>query len=162
MDSAELYLDRFCGREIYPITKATWNLYFDDKLGMMNLCLHLECGRGTILHNEAGNPEAEPWWEVNVIEKDLAINSLVSGTKLSVPLDYDQNRSGHVTNFYYYEHEGSDNNTVEIVAVEEGRLLIEMVGETSDVDYYDGSKPPTRLSVRTWFVHDANTRRSVK
>lgn len=158
----DLRLDRFCGREIYPITRAIWNLYPDDELGMMNLCLSIEAGHGTSLHEDTEALNAQPTWEVNVVEKDLAVASLISGASLAVPLGYDEDRGGHVTNFYYCEHEGSDENTIKILAVDGDRLLIRLEGETMDVNYYDGSKPSAKLFIETWFVHDAKTKRSMQ
>ncbi len=52
MDSPELVLDRFCGREVHPIKSATWNLYVDPDLEMPNLCLSIEAGEGTVLSED--------------------------------------------------------------------------------------------------------------
>lgn len=79
----------------------------------------------------------------------------------SVPKGYDETLGGYVTNFYYCSHEGSDSNQVEILAVEDDRLLIRLRGETMDVNYYDGSKPATVISAETWFFHNAETMRSM-
>lgn len=159
--SPEFILDRFCGREIYPITEATWNLYRDEELGMMNLCINIQAAQGTLLHEDTEDIGAEPWWEVNVVEHSLPANLLIPGAQFLVPSGYNEKRGGHVTNFYYCGHDGSDQNTVEILAAEGDQLLIRVTGKTVDVSYYDGSKPPTKLTVQTWFAHNEKTRRSV-
>jgi len=66
-----------------------------------------------------------------------------------------------VTNFYYCSHEQTDDNVVEVLAVEGSRVLARLTGQTIDVNYYDGSKPPTLLSVQAWFAHDPGTKRSM-
>ena len=158
----DLILDRFCGREKHPVAKATWNLYPNEKLGMMNLCLLVEAGRGTLLHDDTEALDAEPWWEVDVLETHLSASSLVPGAKFSVPSGFDETRGGYITNFYYCEHESTDNNAVEILAVEDTRLLIRITGETIDVNFYDGSKSPTKLFIETWFNRDPGTMRSMQ
>ncbi len=160
--SPELILDRFCGRETYPIKSATWNLYTDDELQMSTLCLSVEAGPGTILHEDTKSLNAEPSWEVNVVEMNLPLSALAAGAVFHVPEGYDEARGGHVTNFYYCEHEGSDENIVEILAIDGERLLVRLQGETVDVNFYDGSKPATKLSVETWFVREQRTTRSMQ
>jgi len=157
----ELILDRFCGREVHPITSATWNLYRDDELERMTLCIHIEAGPGSTLHEDTKELDAEPWWELNVVEADLSDASLTAGSKWTLPDGYDESRGGNLTNFYYCEHESSDDNQIEILAVDGDRLLIRLTGETIDVNFYDGSKDPTKLLVETWFSRDPKTLRSM-
>jgi len=159
--AAELILDRFCGREIHPITSATWSLYRDDELDRMTLTVHLEAGPGTKLHEDTQELDAEPFWELNLVERDLSHSELCPGAKFSIPEGYDESRGGHLTNFYYCEHESSDKNSIEVLAVDGDRLLLRLTGETIDVNFYDGSKAPTRLLVEGWFSHDAGTIRSM-
>ena len=157
----ELILDRFLGREVHPITSASWNLYRDDELERMTLCLHLEAGPGSILHEDTQELGAEPWWELNVVEGDLSEASLVAGTTWTLPDGYDESRGGHLTNFYYCEHESSDNNRIALLAVDGDQLLLRLSGETIDVNFHDGSKDRTKLLVETWFTRESKTLRSM-
>src|SRR5262249_21361250 len=88
-------------------------------------------------------------------------SALLPGAGFSVPRGYDKSCGGHVTNFYYCEHEGTENNLIQILKSDGDRLLLRLTGETIDVNFYDGSKPPTKLRVETWFVHDSKTKRSM-
>lgn len=66
-----------------------------------------------------------------------------------------------MTNFYYCEHENTESNMIEVLAADEERLLLRLTGETIDVNFYDGSKLRTKLSVETWFLRDTSTMRSM-
>ncbi len=156
----ELILNRFCGREVYPICKATWNLYSDDRLGMANLFLSIEAERGTVLHDDTRVLCASPWWEVNIVERELTRSALIPGSTFRVPSD-DDTRGGYLTTFYYCRHESSDSNVVQILDVDGERLSISITGKTRDVNFYDGSKPPTVLSAEGWFLRDPDARRSI-
>ena len=156
-----LLLDRFCGREVYPILRATWNLYRDTQLDQPTLCIQVSAGPGTTLSEDTVSLGAEPTWEINVVSPALMQWSVREGATFSVPLGYDEEQGGFVTNLYYCSHEQTDNNTVEIIAVEGSRLRVRLSGDTIDVNYYDGSKPATRLSAEVWCEHDAETMRSM-
>jgi len=156
-----LLLDRFCGREVYPIVRATWNLYRDPQLDQPTLCIQVSAGPGTTLSEDTASLNAEPNWEINVVSPAVTLSNLRAGATLSVPLGYDEEQGGFVTNLYYCSHEQTDNNTVEIIAVEGLRLRVRLTGDTIDVNYYDGSKPATRLIAEVWCEHDAKTTRSM-
>jgi hypothetical protein len=158
--SQELFLDRFCGRESHPITEAAWNLYYDDELGM-NLCLSLRATHGSILHDDTATLLAEPWWEINVLRPDLTMASLVPGARFNVPVCHDESRGGRNSNFYYCEHEDTDDNVIEVLEVDDERIRFRLTGETIDVNFYDDSKPRTKLLVDAWFTRDLNTERSI-
>lgn len=155
-----LILDRFCGREIYPINRATWNLYRDRQLDRPTLCVQVCAGAGTTLHEDTASLDAEPIWEINVVSASLS--ALRAGLELQVPLGFDERQGGYITNLYYCSHEQTDNNTVEILEIEGSRVRVRLTGDTLDVCYYDGSKPATRLSADVWCVHDAQTTRSME
>jgi hypothetical protein len=157
----QLILDRFCGREVHPITAATWSLYQDDDADQMTLTVRIEAGAGTGLHADTEQLRAEPWWEINIVEKDLPRSAIREGAKFSIPDGYDDDRGGHLTNFYYCEHESSEANQVEVLAVDGDKILLRVSGETIDVNFYDGSKAPTRLLAEAWFSYNAATVRSM-
>ena len=54
-------------------------------------------------------------------------------------------------NLYYWEHQPTLDNKMEILAAEEDRFLIRVTGITEDVNYYDGSKPKSTLQITAWF-----------
>lgn len=157
----ELVLERFCGVETYPLLRGSWNVFHDEELDMPTFCVQLEAGPGNELHEDTKTLNAEPSWEVNIVSKSLNSSSLYPGAKFVVPRGYDEGQGGYVTNFYYCSHEQTDDNVIEILAVEGSRLLVRLVGKTVDVNFYDGSKPPTTLRIEAWLTHDRNTKRSM-
>ncbi|HEY5808239.1 MAG TPA: hypothetical protein VIT67_09750 [Povalibacter sp.] len=156
-----LVLERFCGRETYPVIDGTWNIFNDEELGAPTLCIQLRAGKGIELHEDTKELRAEPSWEINVVSKILSTACLAPGAKFSVPKGYDTAQGGYVTNFYYCSHEATDDNLVEILAVDGSTLLVRLSGQTIDVNFYDGSKLPTRLFVEVHLSHDTKVRRSM-
>jgi hypothetical protein len=158
---SELVLERFCGRETYPLVKGTWSIYLDKELDSPTLCIQLNAGRGTTLHDDTQSLKAEPSWEINVVSKSLDASMLKRGDKFAIPRGYEEAQGGYVTNFYYCSHEQTDDNVIEVLAVEGSRVFVRITGKTIDVNFYDGSKPPTTLYVEAWLTHDEGTRRSM-
>ncbi len=161
MNHSELILERFCGREIFPIEKAEWNLYFDAARNCFNFCLSIYAGSGTTLSEDTQTLNAMPRWEINILAEKDAEPELSEGTQFLVNYGYDETTDEYVANFYYCAHEVTDQNVVQILVVDGDRLKIRMVGETIDVNYYDGSKPPTKIQIETWFERNKKIVRSV-
>jgi hypothetical protein len=67
---SELKLSRFCGDELYPITTATWEV-FEDGDEPCELWLEIEAGRGTQLHDDTSELDAEPHWELTFVSDSL-------------------------------------------------------------------------------------------
>lgn len=151
LKAANLIMDRFCGREIYPVQHAEWHFY--DRHDDMPRTFHLrvEAGFGTTLHEDTTSLQRAPFWTVGVIDPQFTIASLVPGTCFDIPHGYDESRQNHQTNFFYVTHEVSDQNKIEILVVEGDRFLIRLQGQIADVNY-GPSQPPSRISVEAWFV----------
>lgn len=156
-----LVLERFCGRETYPVITGTWNIFHDEGVDTPTLCIQLRAGAGIELQEDTKVLRAEPSWEINFVSNTLNEASLQTGAKFSVPQGYDEALGGFVTNFYYCSHEATDDNVIEILAVEGSTLLVRLSGKTTDVNFYDGSRPPTRLSVEVRLTRDPETQRSM-
>ena len=157
-----LKLSRFCGEELHPVINTTWSLYYDEDLDMNNLCIHLQADEGTILNEDTKYLNATPNWELNYLAPNLNKDDLKVGFNVEIPEGYNEDHGGWITNFYYCEHEGTDNNTIEILESDGDKLLIRLTGETIDVNFYDGSKPTTKLFVETWFTYNESTMRSME
>lgn len=154
-------MTRFNGRELYPIVSAKWHLYRDDA-GRMNLWLEARCGEGRDLDEDTPARDVQPSWELNLVEPAISDEELIAGFRASIPSCYDETRDGWITMFYYFEHEGSDENTIEILAREFDRMRIRLTATIPDVDYYDASKVPrSRIELEAWFELDAYGRRSM-
>jgi hypothetical protein len=160
-DETLLVLQRFCGRETYPILEGRWNLYHDDELDLPTLCITLRAGPGRDLHEDTLTLRAQPHWELNLVQAGLGPESLQPGATFTIPEGYDDDQGGHVTNFYYCSHESTEANRIQILARHGDTLRVRLRGETVDVNYYDGSKPPTVLSAELDLAHDPQTTRSM-
>jgi hypothetical protein len=75
------------------------------------------------------------------------------GFKAEIPNGYDKEIDDTITNFYYCEHQQTDNNLIEILKTDGEKLYVRITGETMDVNYYDGSKPNNKIIVETWFEY---------
>ena len=157
----ELWMQRFKGLEIYTIETARWNLYRDDEDGRMNLWIYVECGKAKKQFEDTEYVGGEPHWELNLVQDTLAEETLTAGFEATIPEGYDESRGGWVTNFYFVQHAGSDKNTLEVLEVDGDRMRIRLTGEIVDVNFYDDSKPRSKLLVETWFTRDAAGRRSM-
>lgn len=156
-----LVLERFCGRETYPVIHATWSIFHDEVLDTPTLCIQLHAGPGIELQEDTRDLRATPSWEINVVSRTLNAACLRRGAEFSVPQGYDEAQGGYVTNFYYCSHEQTDDNLIEILASDGSTLCVRLGARTVDVNFYDGSKPLTRLSVEADLTYDAKTKRSM-
>ncbi len=154
-----LYVARFNGVEEYELSKATWNLYEDD--GKMNLCIFLDSEKALKQNEDLSDGFQGLNWELNLVKKSLKDQELIKGFKAKIPEGFDEKSDSWITNFYYFEHDGSDKNTIEIVEREGEKLLINLTGEIVDVNFYDDSKPKSKLSTLAWFKKNPETIRSM-
>ena len=155
----ELLVNRFLGLEVYHIETAEWNLYRDDEDGRMNLWVSIDCDRAIKQFEDTEYTNTIPNWEINLIEPEIVIAEGFEGT---VPEGYDESRGGWITNFYAGSHDGSDKNTVQILKKDGDRLLIRLTGEIVDPNFYDDSKPRSKLLVETWFTKNPDGSRSMQ
>jgi hypothetical protein len=93
------------------------------------------------------NPNAE----VAVSLKNLDPSKLV-GKQFLVLSGYDEEIEDHVATIYYYEHEDLNDNVIEITAQDSNRFHVRWTGTTGDVNFYDDSKPKTRVEIEGEFT----------
>jgi hypothetical protein len=155
----ELWVNRFLGLEIYHIETAEWNLYRDEEDGRMNLWVKLDCDKAIKQFEDTEYTNTIPNWEINLVEPEIVISE---GFEAAVPEGYDESRGGWITNFYACSHDGSDKNTIQILKEEGDKLLIRLTGEIVDPNFYDDSKPRSKLLVETWFTKNTEGGRSMQ
>lgn len=157
-----MVLKRFNGDELYPIARAEWNLYEDSEYGHWNLWISLDADFAVSQQEDTVTLNGQPKWEVNWIADRMAISELIPGFRREIPNGYVERREvTRHTNFYYTSHEDTDDNIIEIVAVDGDRLKIRLQGTTIDVNHYDDSKPRTKIAVETWFTHHPEGRKTI-
>ena len=73
------------------------------------------------------------------------------GSVLHVPAGYDEAQDENVTNLYYCEHDGTDDNVIDILEVGDGTVRARITGTAVDANYDDGSKPRMRVEAVATF-----------
>lgn len=157
-----MLLKRFNGDELYPIARAEWNLYKHPERGHWNLWISLDTDFAVSQREDTVGLNGQPKWEINWIEGNLTTANLIPSFKREIPNGYVElpGITRH-TNFYYCSHEDTDDNTIEILAVDGDRLKIELQGTTIDVNHYDDSKPRTKIKVVTWFSYNPEGQKTI-
>ncbi len=144
-------LHRFNGDEEFVLEEASLNITPDQQ---GNLVLELEAiTNGTVIKSlpDTEGLYGSPTASIFVTIPRPATVNLV-GMKLSLPCSYDELIEDFRTNFYYVEHESLEANEIEFLALKENKYWVKWTGETLDVNYYDGSKPDTRVEIEGWFT----------
>lgn len=149
MGVGKFVLHRFNGDEEYVVQRATilavhdedgFRLWFEAETD--GVCLKSLPDTET-LHR---HPKAEVAVGLEKIEPTRLV-----GKKFSVPAAYDEDIGDVVALIYYVEHENLEDNEIEIVARNGDSFQVRWIGTTTDVNYYDGSKPRTRVEIVAGF-----------
>lgn len=158
MEENVLYMMRFCGMEEYALKSAVWYIIEgdgteDDPDGFY---LDMKFERGRVLHEDTHDEEhpsmdAEPFWELSF--SNVHSPAIAPTIVPQVGLCMEQPNKEHDVygNLYYWEHQPTLDNKMEILAADGDRFLIRLTGITEDVNYYDGSKAKSTLQITAWF-----------
>lgn len=118
-------------------------------------CLNLEIQadeHGTKTTTDTAKYPAAPNVQVSIYGTHFDPLALV-GQRFTVDSAYDEDMDDWVSRFYYYEHQGIDNNVIEFLdRDDDGRYHVRWTGETIDPNYYDGSKPATIVEIDARFM----------
>ena len=144
-----------CGEEFYPIESAKWHFSESEDEGASKLWLDIQADYGQQLSEDTKTLNGQPHWELTIpLNNSLKVGNLNGGLKTEIKDGYNEEIGDYATNFYYCEHEKTDNNQIEIIERIENRLLIRLTGEVTDINFCDGSKPKNKIFVETWFEED--------
>lgn len=143
-------LNRFNGQEIFSFAKGS--ITVTRKGSKYSLWLSVECEGEPVKElpdTEELNacPSAELAAEIDSLKK---LNDL----KITIPKSYDEEVEDYVTGMYYCDHQNLDNNIVEIRRINDLLFNVNWTCTTMDVNYYDGSKPDTKIEITGEFVLD--------
>ena len=153
--AGEFAIARFNGTERYAVAEASWNTYEED--GVTFATFLVRSGAATATLEDSLILNAQPFWELTAIGAPAVLRP---GTVLEIPSGLDEGRDEYVVDFYYVEHEASDANRIEILAVDGDTVRARITGTAVDPNYYDGSKPRAKLEVTTTFRRDPKLERS--
>ena len=149
MSVGVLILNRFNGQEKFAISEATISLHDGD--GSSNLSFEIETEEKPLQTlPDTESLKARPNAEFIVKVADFSWENLV-GKCFEIPRGYDDATDEHLTFLYYCEHENMENNVIEVLERKDNRFRVKIEATCTDVNYYDGSKPPTKVEIDAWF-----------
>jgi hypothetical protein len=150
MDVGTFVLHRFNGDETYAVKKATIEAFEKDH--GIDLFLYVDTRAKPIQTlPDTAELDGRPNAEVHVRLKKLDASKLV-GRRFSVPAGYSEELEDHVALIYYCDHADLNRNVVRILEQQGNQFLVHWTGTTTDVNYYDGSKPDTKVEIKAWFT----------
>jgi hypothetical protein len=143
-------LHRFNGDEVYRLKSAVMFGIAEDS--GITLWFEAEADReGAVWCKDTAEIGTSPNAEVGIDLPQLDPDQLVGmelvheGTKTE---DEDSCRSL----LYYCEHQPLRDNRILVVSQDGDRFRVRWTAVTRDVNYYDGSKPPTRVEIEGEFL----------
>lgn len=152
MSVGTMTLHRFNGEEVFAVDSATIEHYKDED-GLYAVTLRAEaCGPPLRSLPDTESLHAEPFAEVTLHLPKPPAAALMPGRMFSLPKGYDERTREYHTNFYYCEHEPMDDNEVVILKRDGLKIRARLTGTTMDVNFYDGSKPATKVAVEADFT----------
>ena len=151
-------LRRFNGVESYKVEMASCNSYQREGATEAVFVVTTSGCNASLLDTEG--LRATPSIEIGFRTCEPLSSIFNAGAKYSNLPEYDEDLEEWMTNLYYCEHQGIDNVTVEIESVDSGTVMATIEGTTTDVNYYDGSKPDTTVLVRAVFKRQENLEKS--
>jgi hypothetical protein len=159
-DRDTLNLVRFNGTESYAVERAEYRAYRDEEHDVTRVVFLVRTGESIATLEDTREIGAQPNWEIEWTGKVPVEEAVHPGSVLHVPSGYDEAQGENVTNLYYCEHDGTDNNVIEVLEVGDGTVRARLAGTAVDAAYYDGSKPRMRMEVVTTFRLSATLSRS--
>lgn len=151
MSVGKMTLHRFNGDEIYSVESATVE-HYKHADGAFSVTFRAESGNPPLQTLPDTEPlRAQPFAEWTLTLPEIPSLVLRAGNIFLIPLGYCESE-GYVTDLYYCEHEQMDENQIVILERDRLRVRARITGMARDVNYYDGSKPPTKVVVEADFT----------
>ena len=148
----KMTLSRFNGDEIFGIESATIDHdQYEDGLFATTFRADTHAVAIQALPDTASF-RAHPFAEVTLqLSKSPAL-ALRKGSTFAIPKGHDERTHEYHTNFYYYEYQPMDENQITILEREGLRVRARITGTVADVNFYDGSKPRTKVTIEADFT----------
>jgi len=150
MSIGRLVLRRFNGDEIYLLASAV--LLPVEREGKTDLWLEVTTEPEAVQTvPDTAEMGMHPSAEVAVTLDHLDLNALVGQTFL-VPLGCTEEAESQLATLCYCEHQEVNENEIQVLARQGDTWHVRWTGVTADVNYYDLSKPDTRVEIEGWFT----------
>jgi len=145
-----LTLNRFNGQEQFNISKATILKFERD--GEIELNFEIETAPEPIkIPPDTKDLRARPNAEFTVAVTDFSPETLV-GSSFTIPGGYSDEIDDYPAIFYYCEHEVADETEIKIIERNGTDFHVAITATCVDVNYYDDSKPRTKIEIDAWFT----------
>ena len=154
MSAGILTLNRFNGQEQFLISEASILHYEDDGKFLLSFEIATK-GEAIKTLPDTKELRAQPNAEFNVQVNDFYWDNLV-GKQFAIPKGYDEETGDYLSLFYYCEHEATDDNLIEVVERSGDKFHVIITATCIDVNYYDDSKPRTKIEIDAWFKTQFN------
>lgn len=138
-------LRRFNGDEIFRLQSAVIWAYESE--GGITIWFEVEADSDALQRCEdtvefGHGPNAEVGIEITELNADQLV-----GREFLLPGTKSDDEDSCMALLYYYEHEPLRQNRIEILSRDVDRFWIRWTAITQDINYYDGSKPPTHVEI---------------
>lgn len=144
-----LELQRFNGTETYKLEECLFNFYRDDN-NQRYISLRVQSAAPIKTMPDTKELNALPIFEMRFPVEDKGAGE--PGSVYKIKSGYDEKKNFVHSNFYYTEHSQINNMELKFIEIEDlDTFNLEVYGEVVDVNYYDGSKPPTKIIVKGIF-----------
>jgi hypothetical protein len=144
-----LTLNRFNGQEQFSVSEA--RIFQSEDDGIFELNFDIETDEKPIKTlSDTKDLNARPNAEFIVRLKNFAWNDLV-GKCFTIPQGYNEETDEYLTRLYYCEHEGTNDNVIEIIGRNNDDFHVNIKASCTDVNHYDNSKPRTKIEIDAWF-----------
>ena len=143
-------LHRFNGDEVYRIETALMWAYVKEP----GVTLWFEVSADPNASQQCADtaymglsPSAEVGIDLSELDTDMLV-----GREFFIPGTKADDEDSCMSLLYYCEHEPLRDNRIKVVSRAEDRFWLRWTAVTKDVNYYDGSKPPTHVEIEGEFV----------
>jgi hypothetical protein len=143
-------LHRFNGDETYHLESAVMFAYETEE-GVTLWCEVKADPEDAQRCEDTAEMGMSPNAEVGIDLPDLDANELV-GREFVVLGTKSDDEDSCKSLLYYFEHDALRNNHIKVVSQDGDRFRLRWTATVRDVNYYDGSKPPTRVEIEGEFM----------
>ncbi|WP_152657681.1 hypothetical protein [Oceanobacillus sp. CFH 90083] len=146
-------LNRFNGIEKYNISEAIIYAVKNSENKIM-LWLEVETREEPIQTvPDTADLNMNPSGEITVFLDNLNLNKF-GEMEFYIYNGYDEERNDLLARIYYFEHQEVNSNRLKLKYKGDGIFDINWRGVTTDISYYDGSKPDTIIEVTGEFTFE--------
>jgi hypothetical protein len=143
-------LHRFNGDEVYRFETAVMWAYVNEP--GVTLWFEVSADSDALQRCEdTAEMRMSPGAEVGIDLPELYADQLV-GREFVIPGVNSDNEGSSMSLFCYCEHEPLCDNRITVMSRNEDRFRLRWTAMTKDVNYYDGSKPPTQVEIEGEFL----------